>query len=408
MNRSRIIFASVFFAQACLTSMAFGDEAQNADQQQVKSGIFSKLFRAKTPGVAAPMPRHKPPAPASSSSSVGLRKGAVPVPQTAAPLGQPITTLSRSWPSLVMAAGPYARYRQIVHNAAITQPGSPQDLERVMMDLASFDGPRLSRAFHAHAVLWAMQSPTFAQGILRWGRMYDRKSIIANLHANPLYVEQMPDYEVARDHVLRVIKEDGEATFKAGQIYKNLAYSLQKQKWAMKVRGSKSIRMAALRNAPHAPRGVSVSLLDRLNNTYTLRPPTTPIAKLHSLQMASLPASAAGHPIKTDARTLAKAVAPVLAPVVAPARAGELQDIMAMAAIYILDPGASFPRPLPSRNAPDYMAECVDWARLHLNQCVAATRYSYEDSFCIARHQLKDSGRCIAEFLDGAPVAATH
>ncbi len=334
---------------------------------------------------------------------------------TMAPLQSPSTSApapSTPMPDLVLAAGPYARFLDIIDHAAKVPPRSAEDLEHLMGDLASFDGPKLSHSFRAYAILQAMQTPAFASGIQAWGRQYDRQSLIANLRANPAYVEQMPGIAQAREQVLRQIRKDGQAALLAGGIYKDLAYSLQRLKWASRVRGGKALRLAALRNAPYAPQTISNDLLQPLLRAYSLQPPLlSPLMAANAIPSRK---PAKGGLLKKLVSNIgpdaALASSPSLAiPTLsaAPAYAGELQNILANAALQILDPSTPYPGALGSRGLSDTMAECVDWARLHLNQCVAATRFVYEDSFCIARHQLKDSGRCIAEFIDGHHQA-TH
>lgn len=350
----------------------------------------------------------------TADTPAGLRKLSTPPALMQSLQGAPVTNIPKVWPALVIAAGPYARFIDIVKQAAQMPPDSADDLERLMADLSVFDGPKLSKSFHAQAVLWAMQAPGFAAGVESWGRMYNRRQIIANLHINPAYVEQMPGYIQARNQVLKTIREDGDATIVAGGMYKDLAYSLQGLKWANKVRGGKALRLAALRNAHLAPQIIPEYLLLPLERAYALQAPNTPAGYT---AFAALPAQTStpndfGRSIGPNSAIVAlTASAPAetkeTALAVAPSRQGELRDILATAALHILDQNAPYPTTLPPRNTPDMLAECVDWARLHLNQCVAATRYVYEDSFCIARHQLKDTGRCIAEFIDG-PQVATH
>ncbi len=323
-----------------------------------------------------------------------------------------VAPLPKTWPSLVITAGSYARYLEIVQEAKNTPPTSADDLEHLMRDIASFDGAKLSRGFHAHAVLQAMQTPAFYTGVQKWGRLYDRKQIMANLRMNPAYVEQMPGYIQARGHVLHGIEDQGKAVMQAGGVYKDLAYTLQKKKWALRVRGGKALRLASLRNAHLEGIGIPGPLLQSLMRAYAPPPAITPMMNTATTMPATL---AALRPENYTLQKLphdnaARAVSyPTVKPMifVNPARAGELQDILARAALQILDHNTPYPSALPPRNTPDTLAECVDWARMHLNQCVAATRFIYEDSFCIAKHQLGDSGRCIAAFLGGAPVA-TH
>ncbi len=333
--------------------------------------------------------------------------------QTLISEGTPITILPKTWPALVLAAGPYARFRTIIQHATHVSPTSAEDLERLMVDLASFDGAKFSRAFHAHAVLDAMKNSFFVAGIESWGSTYDRKVLIKNLLINPAYVEQMPGYQQARVQVLKTIEEDGRTALLAGKIYKTHAYTLQRLKWASKARGGKAARLAGLRDAPFAPQDMPEHLLHSLMGAYEPLPPTTFVSPANSTALVSLPSnqnllakivSNIG-PNAAMANSPAQTTPP--APTVAPSYQGQLQDILAAAALQILDHDTPYPSVPPPHNTPDYMAECVDWARLHLNQCVAATRYAYEDSFCISRHQLNDAGQCIAAFT-GTAQPTTH
>jgi hypothetical protein len=42
---------------------------------------------------------------------------------------------------------------------------------------------------------------------------------------------------------------------------------------------------------------------------------------------------------------------------------------------------------------------CMTMARLHFQQCVAASHFRYEDPFCIAEHGVKDVGDCFSKVL---------
>lgn len=321
-------------------------------------------------------------------------------------LRAPPTTASENWPELVIMAGPYARYREIVQSAAKTPPNSAEDLEQLMDALAAFDGAKLSRSFRAYTIIQAMQTPAFANGIQKWKRLYDHKGLISNLKINSAYAMQMPGYGEAEQNVLQSIRDDAQMALLAGGIYKDLAYSLQRQKWGTKVRGGKALRLATLRNAHLADQTFPIRILASLKQGYTLQPRMTPASPLQTTELA------VNSPNLSLLKTMVSGIGP--GPAYAstasqggprlqadPSHALELQSIMATAALHILEPGAPYASPIPTRSNPDILGECVDWARLHMNQCVSATRFVYEDSFCIARHQLKDSGRCIAEFLDG-------
>lgn len=43
------------------------------------------------------------------------------------------------------------------------------------------------------------------------------------------------------------------------------------------------------------------------------------------------------------------------------------------------------------------LAQCMNWARLHAEQCLAAGHYKFEDAFCIAEHELGDLNDCLVK-----------
>ncbi len=325
---------------------------------------------------------------------------------TSAPAALPadLPAAARTWPGLVQAAGIYALYRDDVRRAAGTPPVSAEDLERVMTRLASYDGARLSRAFHAHAVLLAMQSPAFAAGVRQWGNTYDRRVLIANLRSNPAYAVRIPGYRQGVARVLQAAREDAENLRLAGGIYKDLAYSLQHARWASRVRRGKALLMAevhhAAANAPLPPS----ALLDRVQRDYdqALRPPAMAMVQTASARapagamIAPLLRGIGPGPARAAQPDDALAAGPALT--LAPSHALYVQDIMASAAVHLLARAVPSSASLPQPRGADSFAECVDWARMHLNQCAAATHFVYEDSFCIAEHQLKDTASCLADF----------
>jgi hypothetical protein len=48
---------------------------------------------------------------------------------------------------------------------------------------------------------------------------------------------------------------------------------------------------------------------------------------------------------------------------------------------------------------------CLNMSKLMLFQCLAASRPSYEDIFCIGRHVARDLATCTAQNITPAPIA---
>src|SRR5690606_8274772 len=50
---------------------------------------------------------------------------------------------------------------------------------------------------------------------------------------------------------------------------------------------------------------------------------------------------------------------------------------------------------------------CLNMSKLMLFQCLAASRPSYEDMFCIGRHIARDLSTCTAQSITPAPAPVT-
>ena len=45
---------------------------------------------------------------------------------------------------------------------------------------------------------------------------------------------------------------------------------------------------------------------------------------------------------------------------------------------------------------------CINWAKLHLDQCLAATRAPYEEVYCFGRHGINDVAECVGSVATDA------
>ena len=48
---------------------------------------------------------------------------------------------------------------------------------------------------------------------------------------------------------------------------------------------------------------------------------------------------------------------------------------------------------------------CLNWSKLNLYQCIAASKPAYEDMFCLGKHIVRDIAMCTAEHM--TPVQVT-
>ncbi len=353
-------------------------------------------------------------------ASLALMQVTAPVENTQSPAattpGPTPAPIARHWPAAIVAIGRYESLRQSIKATARTPAHSAQDVETIMQTLASYDGKTLANAWTAQAIRTAAQSNAFRQGVNTWSRAYGRNVVAGWLRQNPAYVMTVPGHDDAVKRILRGAQNDAQEVELAAGIYHDLAYSTQHQSWAKKVNHGKTMLLALLRDAPASQAPVPTALLqsvaaypeDKKIAPQTRKKPLyTGIWRLTGLHFGSAKKPAAPAKISTKPEPEA---APD--PVLNTQYNRDMAHVLSTLAIaYLQQPDSrnavdTNSLPLPA-SADSKLAECVDWAHMHLNQCVAATHFVYENLFCIAEHQLKDLGLCIGNMASAPAPQAT-
>jgi hypothetical protein len=231
---------------------------------------------------------------------------------------------------------------------------------------SGYDPAQLSRGMIAYASILALQSPEFVAGVRQYGGdPATRAKLIADIVADPRYAANLPGADAAAGLIMGTLGADINALSAAAQSVEDDAYTIQERNdprrgWAMthildregRLQSAKSLsaqamlpsaeESARLFTAAHSGAGLVVSS-DRRNAPYTP-------AVNNALAIAALAAlGAAGN----DAR----------------ANTDALQE----------DKTSQF---------------CLSMSKLNLYQCLAASRPSYEDMFCVGRHVVRDLASC--------------
>ena len=298
---------------------------------------------------------------------------------------------------LVREAAHWANYKKSLRNHSSQHMASAEELESAMMDFARYDGARIAKGWMADSALIALQTPEYFLGVRYWQNTYGRKAVLDRLHQNPMAAFQFPGAEQAQNAILRSGMKDANEIKLGGALFKEQAYSMQKQSWANKKQGGKNFRLDAIKLAPNSPAPLDNNDLQMLASSAMslFNDPNISAAKTSSFASnLSLGPSAA----------LADTFAPGQDLKLAPGRSLTMAHILGMAALVILDDPQE-----PSNKDQHFqywiddpeLRECIDWSRVHLRQCVSAGHFVFESSFCIAEHQLIDAGKCIGSIAAG-------
>lgn len=241
---------------------------------------------------------------------------------------------------------------------------------------AAYEPAQLSRGMIAYGSILALQSPEFVQGVR--SRAVDpaaRQDMIARIVADPAYAATLPGADAAAGLIIDTIGRDSTAMRLIADAVEGDAYTIQerrdpRRRWAVahipdrvsRLEGAKALSAAQM--LPSAEESARLFAAANTGQGLTLSParsgpPYTP-AVARSLALAALAALGAGG---EEARANTEALT--------------------------VDQNSEF---------------CLNMSKLMLFQCLAASRPSYEDMFCVGRHVARDLSTCTAQNITPAPI----
>lgn len=266
-----------------------------------------------------------------------------------------VSSLS-SAPSLHQLAGVYTEYGSAL--AAVDANGlkTPSDVRRALATLRFKEPDALADGWYVSHAMIAAQDPVFAQGVRDEVRTSGKKVVMALLKSDDDYILQVAGVSSASAAVAVAIRNQNERMAGLSARLIDTAYQFQKQKWGM---------ITPLPGMPAAETETasSESVIDRARAVL-----------------------AAMSPVGT-----AHAYAPSV-----------MNRILTLAAYQVIDGSMDVAQANQPRNP---TGRCLNWARLNLDQCIAAARFPSEEAWCTGKHALEEVRTCWAEALP--PVAAT-
>jgi hypothetical protein len=275
------------------------------------------------------------------------------------------------------AAAVYVAY---MRDAQTIEAGFPtaESIQATLRRGAAYEPGQLSRGLIAYGSILALQSPEFVAGVRSFAvDPTQRQQIVARIIADPAYAATFPGAAEAAGLIAATIGADSAAMLRIADAVEGDAYTIQertdpRRRWATVHISNRETRLESVKTISAATMLPSAEESARLFNAANTGsglsvaanrqgPPFTP-AVVHSLAIAALAALGAGG---DDNRANTEALQ--------------------------VESNSEF---------------CLNMSKLMLFQCLAASRPSYEDMFCVGRHVARDLSTCTAAMVTPAALPA--
>lgn len=279
---------------------------------------------------------------------------------------------------LLDTATTYAAYHGDVSEAGVREINSGMALDATMDALAGYyNDDRLVDAQIAYAALVASQHPEFIDSVRAVADYYGVEVATRGLLDNPAYVTGFDGADQASDAVVASVGEDVGQMNAVGNRYRQAAYNLQNEGWANTRARDRDDRIASLEDAS-SEASIEIDLSTHITSTGTrsassLFDREVAVDNTGAVSLDDLNLTVGEQQMEPDER-----------------RVGQM---LAVAALQSIESGdmSVMDQMLSNRT----VERCIAWARLDLQQCVAAGHFKYEDAFCIAEHALDDVAECL-------------
>jgi hypothetical protein len=265
-----------------------------------------------------------------------------------------LSTLS-SGVSIKELAGVYLKYGDALGVAETSNLNTPKEVRRVLKGLRFSQPDTLANGWYAVRAMAAAHDALFSKGVREQVRIDGRDKVLASLD-DPTYVLRIPGAGSATAAIVASASQENSRMIKLRQKFMDTAHNFQRQKWGM--------------NEPSAADEGIVKAADATATDAPVREKLTRI--LHEFS-----------PV-TEAQAYSTAV---------------MTKILAQGAREIISAPVT---PVAMRS--DETATCLNWARLNLNQCIAAAHFPSEEAWCAGTHAVEEVRTCWATALP-APAA---
>ncbi|MGE0741084.1 MAG: hypothetical protein AB7O98_07055 [Hyphomonadaceae bacterium] len=304
---------------------------------------------------------------------------------------QTATSGEASEGDLRTAVTAYAAYQNDVSELRASSMSDANQLETALDRVARHNRDQLTQGWIAYGAQTAAQSPAFVQGVRDAAAYYGRDAVIWAVSVDPSYARALRGGQDATRLMLDSASADSTRIISVADRYQEMAYSLQRTRWANQQAPQQAARVQRIRSL-----GVSGAPADAVPSDMAPRLSVAPI----SLSPGADPTAYGGRRFWDALRGTADVTPVSAAPVsyqwrVNVTRGEALDRMAAVAALQALDAVDSNRSAVSRLIADPRSRDCFEMAQLQLYQCMSAARFRYENAFCLGQHGLRDIGTCI-------------
>ncbi|MBI1186895.1 MAG: hypothetical protein GC206_06110 [Alphaproteobacteria bacterium] len=303
---------------------------------------------------------------------------------------------SASGAPLQDAVQAYAAYQADIGALRSISVNNADQLESALDTSTRHNRDAISRGWIAYGAMTAAQSPAFNEGVREAAAYYGRDAVIRGMLIDTGWARMLRGGDDATKLVLESSTADAARIGVVANRFQELAYSLQRQRWANAVAPRQAERIQRMRangvGRPH-PAGADAGRLVARPMQHT--PWTDPTAY--------------GGRRFWDSVGGAGGAVEVSAPVsytwrIKPERGEAVNRMTTIAALQALNAAEDRPSDVDRLLNEQRTRDCVEMAQLQLYQCMSAARFRYENAFCLGSHAIAQVGQCINDVATPGPA----
>ena len=239
----------------------------------------------------------------------------------------------------------YFHFDQAISDAETSKLNTPKDIRRVLKTLRFKAPEMLADGWYAVRAMAAANDPAFAQGVRGEVNKYGKDRVLKSLD-DPNYVMSLPGASSAMAAVMASGKAENERMIELRKRFIETAYRFQKQKWGM-------ITPLPADTAVETAQATPMS--EKVREFLASLSPITPAEAYSETVMSRILAQGA-------------------------------REAMAVPVVSV-------------SGTKDATSSCLNWARLNLNQCIAAAHFPSEEAWCVGTHAVEEVRTCWAAAL---------
>jgi hypothetical protein len=389
MNRLATVWVSALSVMAVGLSLTASAQSAPVQTAPAKTGAAQAA-----PAQIAPVtstPARSPQARSTAARSTAPRSAAAQAtpPQTAIPKAEPAQAAASPIATgnpIAKAASSYGTFQEDITALDTGVIAKPGDLDAALDRMTGHSPQSLAQGWIAFSAIAASQSASFVATVREAEAAFGRDMLMRGFRNDNAYATRLKGAGDAVQGMLAAASRESARVYSVGAAFEKRSYDLQKTGWADLRAGNAAARVAQLKQVTAAGRPISNVVLaafsPEASSAAASEGSRLAQSLAEALRLGPSPAQASGSAAPTGLRYRDD-------------RKATVDRVVTLAAIQALDAAPGAPADVSTMLSDKPTQDCLEWARLHMYQCISAARFRYEHAFCLGTHALKDVGACM-------------